>query len=653
VLLIVDASNLERNLYLFSQVRELDLPMVIALNMIDVARARGLTIDVPLLSARLGVPVVPVEGHRGRGIDRLEEAMAAALDGAAAVEGASPDAHLARPRLGDQLHDCVVDLHARLSPAHDRAAGRTLHPFEVLRAVVDKGGHAERRLAAVLGEEMLPQLEAVRAAVAGATPLPAVEAQVRYAWLRERLRGCVERRVSGQVTWSERIDRLLTHRILGLLIFAGIMLLVFQSIFAWAAPAMEVLDGLFGALGQSLEAALPEGALRSLLVDGVVQGVGMVVVFLPQILILFFFIGLLEDCGYMARAAFIMDKVMQKCGLSGKSFIPMLSGFACAVPGILATRVIENRRDRFATILVTPLMSCSARLPVYAIFIGTFIPDRRLVSGIPLGLQGVTLFALYALGVATAIAMAWLLRRTVLRGPRSPFILELPGYKWPSVSGVLYRLYDRARAFLLRAGTTILAIAIVVWALSYFPHSQGIADETARERERILREEPAGEGREARLKSLEATEAGAYLRASYFGRAGQLVEPVFRPLGWDWRISVAALASFPAREVVVATLGTIFNLGREEGEESEALRESLRQARWPADDPWKPDEPLLTIPVALSIMVFFALCCQCGATVATIRRETGSWGWAWLAFGYMTVLAYAAALVTYQVGVRL
>ncbi len=663
VLQIVDASNLERNLYLLSQVLDLGIPVVVALNMIDVARSRGIRIHAPELSRRLGVPVVPVEGHRGTGLPELEATLGQALEGAvrdpvsAAEPGrrrsgsGTPCCDGSAPRLGGALHERVGELHAELCPAFKKLQGRCLHPFEVLRAVIDRGGHAERRLVENLGESCLSRLEDVRGHIAASLELPALEAKVRYAWVRERLDGCVSRPEAPGAGWSERIDRVLTHRVFGLVIFASTMLLVFESIFSWARPLMRLLDGLFKAAGAQVGALLPDGALKSLAVDGVISGVGMVVVFLPQIVILFFFIGLLEDCGYMARAAFLMDKIMQKCGLSGKSFIPMLSGFACAVPGLMATRVIEDRKDRLATILVTPLMSCSARLPVYSVFIGTFIPDTDAIPGL-LGLQALVLFGLYGLGIATAVIMAWIFRRTFLRGAKAPFVLELPSYKWPALRGVLFRLYERARAFLLRAGTTILAIAIVVWALAYFPHRAAIGTEHALERNRIERESPPGSAREAALAAAAEREAGAYLRDSYFGRAGHAVAPIFRPLGWDWRISMAAIASFPAREVIVATLGTIYNLGAAVDEESDALRQSLRRARWPGSDPLTPGQPVISVPVALSIMVFFALCCQCGATVATIKRETNSWRWAWFAFAYMSVLAYVGAFATYQIGMH-
>jgi ferrous iron transport protein B len=650
VIEIADASNLERNLYLLSQVLELGIPVILALSMVDVAAARGIEVDVGRLSERLGVPVVAVDGRRGKGLADLEAAVHRALasprqDGetAAGPPTATGDWEELRSEVGEACAD--------LSPAFRAARGRDLHPFEILRAAIDRGGHAEERLCRALGSAPAGErLDRVRALAGGRDSLPALEAALRYRWVRERLDGCLRRRREPSVTWSERMDRILTHKVLGLLIFAALMLLVFQSIFTWAAPLMSLVESGFTALSSFAGDLLPAGVLRSLVTDGIIAGAGMVVLFLPQILILFLFIGLLEDCGYMARAAFIMDRVMHKCGLSGKSFIPMLSGFACAIPGIMAARVIEDRKDRLATVLVTPLMSCSARLPVYTILIGSFIPDTPLPGGL-LGLQGLTLFSLYALGILTAVAMAWVFRSTLLRGEPSPFVLELPSYKWPTLSGVLLRLLDRGKAFLVRAGTTILAIAVIVWALAYFPRPAAIAERFAGERAALAAQALAAEERAAALAHLDEREAGEYLRQSYFGRLGHAVEPAFTPLGWDWRIAMAAIASFPAREVVVATLGTIYNLGTEVDEGSAALRSSLREATWQSGP--RQGEPVFSVPVALSIMVFFALCCQCGATVATIRRETNSWGWAWFAFGYMTVLAYVGAFLTYQLGGRL
>jgi len=361
----------------------------------------------------------------------------------------------------------------------------------------------------------------------------------------------------------------------------------------------------------------------------------------------------LEDCGYMARAAFLMDRLMAGVGLSGKSFIPLLSSFACAVPGIMAARVIENRRDRLATILIAPLMSCSARLPVYVILIGAFVPARSYLGGL-VGLQGLTLLAMYSIGVVAAIGVAWVLKKTLLRGETPPFVLELPSYKLPSIRGVLYRMTERGWAFLARAGTVIFAVTIVIWALAYYPRSdEQVAAAIAAERAEL---QAAGAVDELAAfdepDNLAHLEASLHQQQSFLGQAGQWIEPVVRPLGWDWRIGCAAIASFPAREVVIGVLGVIYHLGGDVDVSSEAdqnrLREKLRAARW--DDT---GEPVYNLPVALSIMVFFALCAQCAATLAVIRRETNSWRWPAFTFAYMTALAYVGALLTYQIGIRL
>jgi ferrous iron transport protein B len=374
------------------------------------------------------------------------------------------------------------------------------------------------------------------------------------------------------------------------------------------------------------------------------------VIFLPQILILFLFIAILEDCGYMARAAFLMDRLMAGVGLSGKSFIPLLSSFACAVPGIMATRVIENRRDRLATILIAPLMSCSARLPVYVILIGAFVPAERYLGGV-LGLQGLVLFAMYALGTVVAIGVAWLLKKTLLRGETPPFVLELPSYKMPSLRTVGYRMAERGWAFLARAGPVLFAVTIVIWALAYYPRSEErVASDIAAQRAQLA-DDPAALAEFNDPENLDHRTASLHQRYSFLGRAGQWIEPVVRPLGWDWRIGCAAIASFPAREVVMGVLGVIYHLGPDvdvgaEGDQSR-LQQQLRAARW--DDT---GQRVYNLPVALSIMVFFALCAQCAATLAVIRRETNSWRWPAFTFAYMTALAYVGALLMYQIGIR-
>ncbi|MBC7351220.1 MAG: ferrous iron transporter B, partial [Thermogutta sp.] len=380
--------------------------------------------------------------------------------------------------------------------------------------------------------------------------------------------------------------------------------------------------------------------------------------FIPQIAILFIFIAILEDCGYVARAAVLMDRFMSRIGLSGKSFIPMLSSFACAVPGIMATRTIDNERDRLTTILVTPLLTCSARLPVYALLIAVFIPDYRYLGGF-VGLQGLVLASLYVLGVVTAVTVALLLKRTIFRGRSPTFVIELPSYKWPSPRTVILRVWERVVVFLRNAGTIIAAISVLVWAALYYPHDPASIDQHLLNRQGELQAlietlppgSPQREAWEKELDQIGRDIAAAYQRNSILGRMGRTIEPIFRPLGWDWRIGTAVLASFPAREVVVATLGVMFNLGDISSDDltsSQELHARLRSATREGTD-----QPVFNIPVALSLMVFYALCAQCAATLAVIRRETNSWRWPAFTFAYMTTLAYIGALVTYQLASRI
>jgi ferrous iron transport protein B len=377
--------------------------------------------------------------------------------------------------------------------------------------------------------------------------------------------------------------------------------------------------------------------LRSLLTDGVIAGVGGVLIFLPQIALLFLFLALLEDCGYMARAAFLVDRVMTAFGLSGKSFLPMMSSFACAVPGVMATRVIENRRDRFATIMVAPLMSCSARLPVYLLLIAAFIPATTYLGGW-VSLPALVLMSMYAVGVLTAIPVAWILKKTILKGEVAPFVLELPEYKIPSLNVVVSRVWEASKAFVIRAGTLIFAASIVIWFTGYWPgdHTRQYQIQSQLESSEVVDA--------ATLKSDLHAENSALLEGSLLGQVGHAIEPAVRPLGWDWKIGVGAIASFPAREVIIATLGTIYSLGGDADEDG--LVGAIRASQHPDG------RPVYTIPVALSIMVFFALCAQCVSTLLVIRRETNSWYWPALSFTYMTVLAYLGAMLTYQVGTR-
>jgi ferrous iron transport protein B len=669
---IADAANLDRNLYLTTQALDLGLPVVVALNMIDLAEAQGLKINVPLLSEKLGLPVVPIQANTKKGLDALRQAIAAA---------AGSPAPSRRPAFPQAFEDEVAALR--------RQAPETPEPL-LRRLLLDVGGYTEKVLPG------FPVDEARKRLAEAGCPVPAIEARTRYAWIREATSAAVQRPEARPASWTDTLDALLTHRLWGALSFLAVMLVLFLSIFTAARPLMKAIDFGKEALAGGVKAALPPGPFTSLLADGVIAGVGAVVVFLPQILILFAILAFLEDCGYMARAAFLMDRVMSRCGLSGKSFIPLLSSLACAVPGILATRVIEDRRDRLVTILVAPLMSCSARLPVYTLMIGAF-----LTTGYSWWVPGVTMFCMYALGLVAAPLVALALKKTLLPGEAPVFVLEMPAYKWPTLYGVARRVWDAAYEFLARAGTVILAAMIVVWALLYFPsggYPERVAAEEARfPEERQARAELEGEvaraerlardaqkraesgslgSEDLRVIASELEEARALLAArlealdavigpadeeanrlllewkeqSILGRLGHFLEPVVRPLGWDWRMGVAALASFPAREVVVGTLGILYRQGKVDTEEVlgssyEELAEKGLGAEMRRSG--------LTAAAALSLMVFFALCAQCASTLAVIRRETNSWAWPVFTFVYMTGLAYVAALVVYQAASRL
>ncbi|MGH8511782.1 MAG: nucleoside recognition domain-containing protein, partial [Gammaproteobacteria bacterium] len=438
-----------------------------------------------------------------------------------------------------------------LMPAIKEAAGkladefrpleRAIVPYEIERALIDEGGLMLERLRAASGAEVTERLSEARAALGFATEsLAAADARCRYEWIN-RVLAQAETRSDRPRGWSDRIDRLVSHPLLGAALFLCVMALVFQAVFSWATPMMGGIDALTRHLGEFVSRQLPEGALASLIVDGMIAGVGSVVVFLPQILILSVFIILLEDTGYMARAAFLMDRLMRFCGLSGQSFIPMLSSFACAVPGIMATRVIADPRDRLATILAAPFMTCSARLPVYTLLISAFVPDKSWAYGL-LSLQGLVLLGLYLIGILGGVGTALLLKRTVLRGPTPAFLMELPPYRWPRLRSVVLRLVDRMRVFLVRAGGIIFTVAVIVWALAYFPHPSTIHH--SHELQRLdAAAKLDGDALTRERQAINNHEAAAFLEQSALGRIGKTVEPLFSPLGWDWKVAAAVIAS--------------------------------------------------------------------------------------------------------------
>jgi len=618
ILAVIDSTRLYQGLYLLQQLVELGRPMIVALTMIDAVERAGIKIDFEALQDALGgVPVYPVVATSGRGFVALNEALGKVRA-------------LAPPR--DVAHWPDLSAAADWLVERWRADGSDLHRVEVERLLIDAGEGAR-----MLAPNIRSDLVAARDRLFGSEPPLAVEARHRYAWVRATL-ARVESPGSGVVTQAAKLVDGINRPWPATVLFVVLMALVFQAVFAWATPLMELIDAGVSGVGAMIGAALPEGVLKSFVVDGAIAGVGSVIVFLPQILILFLFIILMEDTGYLARAAFLVDRAMRSVGLSGQSVIPLLSSFACAVPAIMATRVIPNRRDRIATILAAPFMTCSARLPVYALLIAAFVPTRDV--GI-FNLQGIVLFGLYAIGIVGGVATALLLRSSVLRGENPTFILALPEFRLPNVRTVAMKLLDRVRVFLRRAGTVIFAVAVVVWVLAYFPRSSAV-EEARVAGTAVASVGLTGAALETRLAEIDNQAAADHLAQSFLGRAGQLVEPVFRPLGWDWRISAAVIAGFPAREVVVAVLGTIYAVGGEADDET--LAGQLTAARR-ADG-----SPVFTLPMVLGLLLFYAWCLQCAATLAVIRRETNSWRWPIFAWSYMTALGYGGAFLVYQLG---
>jgi ferrous iron transport protein B len=622
ILAVIDSTRLYQGLYLLQQLVELGRPMVVALNMADVAERSGIRVDCDRLGAQLGgVPVVPVVATTGRGFEALHAAIAS-------LAGLPPPRPLS---VWPELGKAVDSLEAELGG--DGGWRRA----EIERWLIEGDPVLEETGLMAPTAALAEHAAGLRRSLFGGEPALAVEARRRYSWIREVLPDIVRSETALRQTGAQIIEWL-NHPWISTIVFVLAMAIVFQAVFAWATVFSDAINLGASAAGLWLASVLPEGMLASFLVQGVIAGVGSVVVFLPQILILFLFIILMEDTGYLARAAFLVDRAMRSIGLSGQSVIPLLSSFACAVPSIMATRVIPHRRDRIATILAAPFMTCSARLPVYALMIAAFVPERPVGF---LNLQGLVLFGLYAIGIVGGVATALLLRRTALRGERPVFILTLPEYRMPDLRSVVVKLLDRARVFLTRAGTIIFTVAVVVWALAYFPRAEGLAaaEELATQQAEA---DLTGDALTLRLAEIQNEAAAAQLEQSWLGRAGKFVEPAFAPLGWDWRVSAAVIAGFPAREVVVAVLGTIYAVGEEADELT--LRDRLQAATWPDG------RAVFTLPMVLGLLVFYAWCLQCAATLAVIRRETNSWRWPLFSWTYMTVLAYLAAMLIYQIG---
>lgn len=523
LVVVADVTNLERNLGLLLELKSLGKPVVLVLNMMDLAIRRGIDVDVQALSKELGVTVIPTVAVKRTGIPEL-------------------------------LQHLEKEFHA---PAEE----------------------------VIVREWKKSSPDDVRA---------------RFAEVDRILKKCT-RKVGQPEIWTDKIDHVVLHPVYGTTLLLGVLALMFQAIFTWAKIPQEWIQEGLGWLGAAVGTHMPDGALKSLLADGIISGVGAVLVFLPQILLLFLFILFLEDSGYMSRAAFLMDRLMGKVGLNGRAFIPLLSSYACAIPGIMATRTIENKRDRMTTILVAPLTTCSARLPVYSLLIAAFIPNTSVLGF--LKLQGLVMLGLYLGGIIAALVMAVIFKKTLFKGAKPQLLMELPTYKWPSLRGITLGLLERSKLFVRRAGTVILSLSVILWFLASYPHAPEGATEPA-------------------------------IRYSYAGKIGGAIEPFLKPLGFDWRISVALIPGFAAREVMVGALATVYAVEAKESETAAALGPILAK-NW-------------SLATALSLLVWYILACQCLSTLAVTRRETNSWRWPIFMVTYMTALAYVASFVTYR-----
>lgn len=611
VVVILDATNLKRNLLLYTQVADLKMPVIIALNMMDLANKAGINIDIDLFAKKLGVPVIPICARKNEGIDQLKSAISYANK--IALQQDTIDVTALAPQLVAQISNeiKVSTPYFALQLAHQHEHLTFLSPEQsdrIEELEQEHSFHSQKSQAA--------------------------ETIARYNFINDLLYDTVHTPVTAHdETFSNKIDHILTHKIFGFIIFLGILLFMFQSIFAWSAYPMDMIESLFVWSEDILRGIMPAGPLTSLLIDGVLAGLSGVLVFIPQIAILFVFISILEDTGYMARVTFMMDKLMRKVGLSGKSVVPLIGGFACAVPSIMGTRTIENWKDRMITIMVTPLVACSARLPVYTLLIALVVPDRN--AWWIFNLQGLVLTGMYVFSLVSSFIVAFVFKFILKAKERGYFIMELPVYRMPRWKNVLFSMYDRSKAFVLEAGKVIIAISIILWVLaSYGPGDRFLAIDKKYEQPQF-RNSLAPDA----LSRIIATEK---LENSYAGMLGHAIEPVIKPLGFDWKIGIALITSFAAREVFVGTMATIYSVDGN-ADKIESVKEKMENARNP-----ETGQPVFTLAVSLSLMMFYAFAMQCASTVAVVYRETKNWKWPAIQFTYMTVLAYAASFITYN-----
>ncbi|MEM8966831.1 MAG: ferrous iron transport protein B [Bacteroidota bacterium] len=605
VVVVADATNLERNLLLCTQLIDLGLPLVLVLNMVDLVQKRNISLDAEKLQKELGsIPVVQMNARQGQGLNELKTV----LDGVVNAPLIQfYDAVAAAP-------EAVAEVKHQLDCSNYYQAYLLLHYGDSLDFLSDE----EKRLLIDCQTQFAFDTET----------LQVEETTHRYQRIDQILETVLTTPKSEPSAFTEKLDRWVTHKVLGYLIFFGLLLLIFQAIFAWAAAPMDLIDLMFGKLGSWISETLPEGPLTDLLAEGIVPGIGGIVIFIPQIAILFAFITILEESGYMARVVFLMDRLMRKVGLNGRSVVPLISGLACAIPAIMATRGIDDWKDRLITIFVTPFMSCSARLPVYVILIGLVVPEETYL-GI-FNLAGLVLMGMYLLGFFMAISSAWIMKKLVRVKSQGFLIMELPTYRWPRWGNVGITVVEKSKAFVFEAGKIILAVSIVLWVLA----SYGPGDAMQQAEEQVKLE--AGQSEDMDVKI-----ASARLQESYAGQFGKWIEPAIRPLGYDWKIGIALITSFAAREVFVGTISTLYSIGDTENE-------STIKSRLQNEINLETGGPRFTPAVAFSLLVFYAFAMQCMSTLAIVKQETRSWKWPLLQLLYMTIMAYGAALLVYQ-----
>ncbi|MDA9555354.1 ferrous iron transport protein B [Pelobium sp.] len=612
VLIVADATNLKRNLLLYTQIADLGLPVIVALNMMDLAVKGNMEIDVDALAKRLNVQVIPLAARKEQGIEELKKAIQ--YNTKFALQLPTIDVEAIAPEL-------IADISDYLKLDNAYVALQIAHQHENLKYLTKVQSDAIEQL------EIKHNFHSQKA--------QAAETIARYNYINDILLDTVKyKSVALEENISNKIDHYLTHKVWGFVIFIGILFAIFQSIFAWSEYPMALIETIFVWLANIGHKYLPPGILSNLLIDGVLAGLSGVMVFIPQIALLFAFISILEDTGYMARVTFMMDKLMRKVGLSGKSVVPLIGGLACAVPSIMSARTIENWKDRMITIMVTPLVSCSARLPIYTLLISLVVPKRMILGFI--NLQGLALMSLYLLSIVTAILVAWIMKGLIRSKLKSYFIMELPVYRMPRWHNVGITMYESVKTFVTQAGKVIIAVSIVLWVLaSYGPSNRFEQIEKKYQQPEMLQKHQPQE-----IKRLEASEK---LENSYAGILGKTIEPGIKPLGFDWKIGIALITSFAAREVFVGTMATLYSVDGD-ASKMESVREKMANAKNPITG-----EVVFTTATAFSLMIFYAFAMQCMSTMAVVYRETKNIKWPLIQFSYMLVLAYLSSLLVYQV----